>query len=254
MQPKQIQQKQMTQHQMQVKQMSNPQFTRQHNQHQHSMTIANPQRDTRQMAIPSGTFQDDGFAQFKGLPFRWLRTWLFSLLALIALPLGGMLIVVGMAMQADSDTWEQATAVVDRYDEGESLRFHIDNEANAEANADAEAEADADNENEAQNENAPEVRGRFNYDYTDFYAAKDDQFSLTLSVCDLVSRFLPTEQGATFNVWLNPADSTQISCIPVSSDTGALLLLLGWALVILSALRLLRTIGAAATRPATSTR
>jgi hypothetical protein len=232
MQPKQMQQhqitqKQMTQHQMQVKQMANPQFTRQHNMHEHSMTIANPQRDTRSMAIPSGTFVEDGIFKFGSVPFRWLRTWIFSLLALIALPIGAMLILVGTGMQADSADWTAQTATVDRYDEGDSLRYQI------------------------VSEDGTRTRGTFNYDLTRFYTVTDEQFVLALSVCDLISRFtLPTEDDAEFTLWVNPADSAQASCIPVSSDTGAMLLLAGWVLVALSAIRLLRTINGAATRPA----
>jgi hypothetical protein len=234
-----MQQKQMTKHQMQVKQMtnqqmtvrqmSNPQFTRQHNQHQHQMSIANPQRDNRAMMIPSNTFEEDSVLPFKGLPFRWLRTWVFSLLALLALPIGAMLIVVGMNMQglsADA-AWTPATATVDDYNEGENLRYTITAE------------------------DGRRTRGLFDLDTSRFYSSTDERFSLSLNVCDLISWFmLPTTEDATFSVWVNPADVTQVSCIPVSSETGTTLFLLGWAFVILSAIRLLRTINDAAKRPA----
>lgn len=231
--PKQIQQRQMTQHQISVKQMSNPQFTRQHGEHQHGMTIANPQKDRRQMGIPSSTFEEDSVfkpAGCSGLPFQWLRTWIFSLLALVALPLGGILILMGFAMQDSGDTWTEFTAEVTDYDEEEGIDYRFTNVEGA------------------------RQRGTFGYELDNYVTSSNNQVILSITSCDLLSRFwIPQEDDATFSLWVNPEDSTQISCIPVSADSGAGLILGGFVLLILSAIRLLRTINAAATKPSRAT-
>jgi hypothetical protein len=220
-----MQPKQMKQQQMQVRQMTQGQFTRPHGMHEHSMTLAQPQRDQRRMQIPSGTFEPLGGSFTMGsLPFRGLRTWLFSLLALLALPLGAMLVYVGMGMQ-EEPTWNEQTALVDDYSE-DGLAFHLDSTRRQDRS-----------------------EGFFNFRPGDFFSSTADTLSLNLSVCDLFSRFmLPAEEDASFSVWVHPTEPERISCFPVSSESGLFLTLGGAVLIALSVFRLLKTIGAAASK------
>ena len=197
-------------------------YNRRHNDHQHSMTLSTPRQDTRHMNIPEDTIQPLG-KRTVSLPFRYLRTWIFSLLALVCLPLGIGLIMIGVEMQEDlSRDWEEVTATVIRNDE-EGVRFDIDNGDD----------------------------GEFGYTL-DYFVEVDNpgQLVWTMSACDLVSRFIiPKDNGSEFSLWIDPGKSSNQSCVPITQDFASLYLIAGFVLAGLSALRLVRTFHAAGLRP-----
>lgn len=195
-------------------------YNRQHNDHTHSMTISRPQRDNRDMNIPSGTIEPLERKKIR-FPFRFLRTWIFSLLALVALPLGLGLMLVGFDMQDNLDEeWEEVTATVVRNDES-GVDYRTDDED-----------------------------GEFGYELDDFVEMDvPGQMVWTLSVCDAVSRFIiPEERGEEFSVWVNPDEPSQQSCVPINQDFASLYIILGVILTIFSVIRLMRTFNAAATK------
>src|SRR5215203_4947084 len=105
-----MQQKQFQQKSIQQKQIKQKQFTRQHNSHEHSMTIANPQADRREMFIPPGTISEEAPGKLR---FAYLRSWIMSLLAFILLPIGVLFILIGTSVANDLPRdWESTTAEV----------------------------------------------------------------------------------------------------------------------------------------------
>lgn len=195
---------------------------RQHGQHNHQMTIANPGKDTRDMYIPSGTIVPDTPRSYR-LPFPFLRTWIMSLLALVGLPVGLMLIVIAMNfLDSGQPDWVEQTATVTRVqDSGITYRWDVSGKA---------------------------------YDATsgvDFERATSTSafgsVTLTMGVCDLVAWWIiPTEQGATFPLWVNPMNPLEAQCVPVTQDSAGIMLFIGGVLVVFFGLRLLRTFSAAA--------
>lgn len=157
------------------------------------------------------------------LPFRYLRTWVFSLLALVFLPIGAGLFLIGIEMEEDlRDDWDEVRAEVIRNDEtGVDYRITEGNLTNDES--------------------------AFSYELDHFLDNSPGQLTLTASICDLVSRFIiPKEQGEEFTLWVNPDKTSQQSCVPINRDISSLYTVLGAVLMALSAFRLLRTINSAA--------
>lgn len=196
-------------------------YNRRHNDHTHNMTLSTPRKDNRIMNIPENTIQPLGNPTLN-LPFRYLRTWIFSLLALVCLPIGIGLIMIGVEMQEDlSRDWEELTATVIRNDE-ESVRYEIDNGD----------------------------EGEFGYTLDDFVDADTPgELVWTISACDLLSRvIIPKENGAEFQIWIDPRKSSNQSCVPINEDSASLYLVTGFVLAGLSAFRLFRTFNDAALR------
>ncbi|MEM9955555.1 MAG: DUF3592 domain-containing protein [Chloroflexota bacterium] len=152
-------------------------------------------------------------------PFYGLRVWLFSLIALIGLPIGGMLMLVGFDMQENLNSdWEQVTATV-RSNEDLEIRYAYDGE-----------------------------NDEIIYELDNFATVPDTgEIALVASLCDLTAWLtIPDDSGATFSLWVNPDKPSQNSCVSISRDMGSMYFLGGIVLVILSSLRLLRTIASAA--------
>jgi hypothetical protein len=170
------------------------------------------------MIIPEGTFGEVEGPKFS-LPFRYLRTWFFSLLALIALPLGAMLFLVGAEIDQAASQWTETTASVVQVNE-DGIRY----------------------ESAALDSNT----ATFSFVWDDFVDVPISGIALNLSVCDLVSRFIvPQEEGAAFPIWYNPKDSSQRSCVPITEEAGIVYSMVGTILLLFSAWRLLRMIHAA---------
>jgi hypothetical protein len=199
---------------------------RQHGQHNHQMTLANPVRDQRQMIIPAGTIVPDKARKFR-LPFPFLRTWIMSLLALIALPVGAMLIYVGMDfLDTLQPAWtEQSATVTSSSESGISYSWIVSGKAYSTTSG---------------------------IDFTRMSAdSPNGSLSVTLSICDLVAWWIiPTQAGATFPLWVNPQNPFEAQCVAMNDDTAGLMMLIGSILVLLSAIRLVRTISAAAVNSA----
>lgn len=197
-------------------------FNRRHNDHQHSMTLSIPRKDSRAMDIPSDTIQPLGKRRVS-LPFRYLRTWIFSLLALVFLPIGIGLVMIGIEMQENLlNDWEEVTATVTRNDE-RGVEYDIDNGDD----------------------------GDFAYELDDMLAVDaGGKLVATVSICDLVSRFIiPKENGTEFPLWVDINKSSNQSCVPINDDFSALYIIIGSILAMLSGLRLIRTFHAAGLRP-----
>lgn len=157
------------------------------------------------------------------LPFRYLRTWIFSVLALVFLPIGAGLFLIGIEMEEDlRDDWDEVRAEVIRNDEtGVDYRITEGNLTDDESS--------------------------FSYELDYFLDNSPGQLTLTASICDLVSRFIiPQDTGSEFTLWVNPDKSSQQSCVPITRDMSSLYVVLGAILMALSAFRLLRTINSAA--------
>lgn len=202
--------------------MQPKQIKRQHIDHQHQMSVSLPQADKR-LIIPEDTFMQLDGPKFS-LPFRYLFTWFFSLLALIALPIGLMLVYVGGQLQDSNTNWQQMSAtVVQVKDDG--LVYKVDSVASKSPT-------------------------EFNFALDKFVTANDGEFQLHFSACDLVSRFIvPQEEGASFSVWANPNDKSQQSCVPVDTNSGEMYFTVGMIILLLCAWRLIRTIHAAGQQP-----
>ncbi len=157
------------------------------------------------------------------LPFRYLRTWIFSVLALVFLPIGAGLFLIGIEMEEDlRDDWDEVRAEVIRNDEtGVDYRITEGNLTDDESS--------------------------FSYELDYFLDNSPGQLTLTASICDLVSRFIiPQDTGSEFTLWVNPDKTSQQSCVPITRDMSSLYVVLGAILMALSAFRLLRTINSAA--------
>lgn len=157
------------------------------------------------------------------LPFRYLRTWIFSILALVFLPIGAGLFLIGIEMEEDLRTdWDEVTAEVIRNDET-GVEYQIINE------------------------NLLNSEGSLGYDLDYFLDNTPGELTLTASACDLVSRFIiPKERGEEFSLWIDPSKSSEQSCVPITRDMSAFYIMLGGVLMFLSAIRLFRTINDAA--------
>lgn len=175
-----------------------------------------------QMDDLSSTIQPLGKRRVS-LPFRYLRTWLFSLLALVCLPIGIGVFLIGIEMEEDvREDWDEVTAEVIRND-ANGVDYRITDG------------------------NSSDDEGSFGYDLDYFLDNTPGQLTLTASVCDLVSRFIiPKEQGSEFTLWVNPDKASQQSCVPINRDISSLYIVLGAVIMALSAIRLLRTINSAA--------
>jgi hypothetical protein len=195
---------------------------RQHGQHSHQMSVANPGKDMREMYIPSGTIVADTPRNMR-LPFPFLRTWIMSLLALLALPIGLMLVYVGMNfLETEQVSWfEQTATVTSAQDEGIRYRWDVSGKT-----YDTISGIDF----ERLTENSPA-----------------SGIALSLNVCDLVAWWvIPTEPGTTFPLWVNPLNPLDVQCVPMTIESAGMMVAIGAILAGLSALRLLRTIGSAA--------
>jgi hypothetical protein len=199
--------------------MQQKQITRKHMSHEHKMTVSSPETDRRKFMIPEDTITALEGPNFS-LPFRYLRTWLFSLIALIALPIGLMLIFIGAEMQESRSEWIQREATVTRATE-DGIAYQVD-----------------------------ESKGLFSFVLDDFLDVPTGAIQLHLTACDLLSRFIvPKEQGATFTLWVNPDDNSQHSCTSIDSTSGEIYFTIGAVLLLFSAWCLIRTIHAAGLRP-----
>ncbi|MGJ3237180.1 MAG: hypothetical protein ACFE0Q_00595 [Anaerolineae bacterium] len=155
------------------------------------------------------------------LPLRYLRTWIFSVLALIALPIGLGLVLVGNDLQTNLDTnWRETTATVTSQN-SERIRYNYE-----------------------------DFRGEQHFGVTDWVSMPvAGEVLLAISVCDLAAPLLfAGDDRSTFTLWFDPNKPSQHSCIPITRNAGAAYALGGGILAVLSALRLLRTFNAAARR------
>jgi hypothetical protein len=190
---------------------------------EHNKTFAQPKRDSRQMIIPHGTITEVEGPKFS-LPFRYLRTWIFSLLALLAIPIGLMLLFIGAEMEEDAPNWQETTATIVEVNE-EGIRYEIES---------------LDNKNS----------GSFSFVLDDFIDLPAGAIEIQLSACDLVNRFIvPQESGAEFSIWVNPERSSQRSCVPISSDMAIAYTSIATLLLFFSAWQLVRTIHQAGLQP-----
>jgi len=158
-------------------------------------------------------------------PFHYLRTVLFSIAALITLPIGLMLIMVGIDLQENlRSDWVQTTATVLNNDE-EGIRYRVDND---DFNTD----------------------GALGYTLEDFVDTSiTSEVMVSATLCDLVGWvIIPKETGTEFPLWVNPAKITQQSCLPITQEYGTIYMITGIVLSILSVLRLLRSFNAAGIR------
>ena len=157
------------------------------------------------------------------LPFRYLRTWIFSLLALVFLPIGAGLFFIGIEMEENlREDWTQVTAEVVRNDES-GVEYQIPNTIYA------------------------DLEGEFGYELDTFLENTSGTVILTASVCDLVSRFIiPKERGEEFQLWVNHDKPSQQSCAPINRDMSSVYIILGSIFMGLSGIRLFRTINDAA--------
>ena len=132
---------------------------------------------------------------------------------------------IGIEMEEDlHDDWDEVTAEVIRNDES-GLEYRI-NDANY-----------------------GELEGELGYDLDYFLDNTPGTLTLSASVCDLVSRFIiPKDSGEEFMLWLDPDKASQQSCVPITRDMSSVYIILGAILMGLSAIRLIRTINAAALR------
>lgn len=204
--------------------MQQKQITRKHMSHEHKMTISSPELDRRKFMIPEDTITALEGPNFS-LPFRYLRTWLFSLLALVALPIGLMMLFVGAEMQQQMPEWIRTEATVRDFGE-DGIAYEVEN---------VESKA---------------IKGYFSFVPDDFVDVPIGGVQIQLTACDLVSRFVvPQENGATFTLWVNPDDETQHSCTPIDTASGEIYFAIGMILLLFSAWRLIRTIHAAGLRP-----
>lgn len=189
---------------------------------QRQMTLANPVRDQREMLIPSGTIVPDSRRSFR-LPFPYLRTWIMSLLALIALPVGLTLISVGLDFtNTNQPAWTgQSATVISSTESGISYRWTVSGKT---------------------------YDATSGIDFTRMTAdSPGGSLSITMSVCDIVAWWvIPTETGATFPLWVNPQNPLEAQCVAIDTDSAWMMVTIGSILMVLSVLRLLRTIGAAA--------
>ena len=193
------------------------QFTR-----QNSMTISTPGPDTRQMNIPAGTIVEE---QPRKIRFAYLRSWLMSLLALVALPLGVILILVGTAISEQlTEDWVSTTARVISVEDNATLYTWSVN-------------------------NADEF-GDVSRDWQSFVNAKaSGDLAAQVSLCDIASVVIvPREVGDEFNVWYDPQAPARHQCVPITQDAGTGYLIGGWILVVLSLWTFLRVFNRAAVK------
>ena len=190
---------------------------------QKQMTLSTPQRDNRRMVIPEGTIKEEPRRAIR-LPLVWLRTWIIGLLALVALPIGGMMVLISQAQDGRiTEAWEQTTATITGVnDSGVSYTF--------DANGDSR-------------------RGDVDWltEYNEyFFAQVDGSVGARINLCDVFAPVIyPREVGAEFNVWVDPSGRFA-SCFPVTRDTPAILNFIGWALIIVSAWVIVTNIGRSA--------
>jgi hypothetical protein len=204
---------------MQQRQIARTKATRR----EHNMTVSQSKRDSRRMIIPDNTFTTIEGPKFS-LPFRYLRTWIFNLLALILLPIGVMLFFIGAEMEEDAPNWQETTATIVEVNE-EGIRYEIESLDNKSS-------------------------GSFSFVLDDFIDLPAGAIEIQLSACDLVSRFIvPQESGAEFSVWVNPERNSQRSCVPISSDMAVAYTSIATLLLFFSVWQLVRTIHRAGLQP-----
>jgi hypothetical protein len=220
MQQKQIQQKHIQQKQIQQKQFQQRQFTRQHNDHEHSMTIATPRADNRQMFIPPGTISEE---QPSKVRFAYLRSWITSLLAFILLPIGILFVLIGTSVTNDLPRdWESTTAEVRSVNDSEiTYSWTVDGESQ---------------------------RGNISREWQAYISPKSNgELAAQISLCDVVSwAIVPREVGGEFMVWYDPQSPARHQCVPMTQQGGAGFMIAGWIIVALSLLTLVRTFHRAA--------
>jgi len=204
-------------------QQKKDEYNRRHSNHEHSMTFSAPRQDSQAINIPNNTIQPLSNRSIR-LPFRYLRTWIFSLLALVCLPIGIGLVIAGIDMQENLNRdWEEVTATVTRNDE-DGVRYDIDNGDD----------------------------GEFGYTLDYFVDANTaGELVWTVAICDLFSRFIiPKDEGSEFSLWIDPRKSSNQSCVPINQELASFYLAVGVILTGLSGIRLIRTFHAAGMRPA----
>jgi hypothetical protein len=208
-QQKQIKQQQMTQRQMTDRQMTPRQFTRQHNDHEHGMTIANPQKDSRQMFIPASTIIEE---QPTKMRFGYLRSWFMGLLALLLLPLGALLILTGNAISNDlNEDWVATTAEVSRVDDaGIAYTFTLPD--------------------------GTERNGFISRQWDTFVKPSETgDLGIRFNLCDVASLvFVPRQSGDDFNLWYDSDSPANAQCVPITQNAGTGFVTAGWVLVVFS--------------------
>ena len=157
------------------------------------------------------------------LPFRYLRTWIFSLLALIFLPIGAGLFLIGIEMEENlRDDWTQVTAEVTRNDES-GVEYEVIDTVYS------------------------DLEGEFSYELDSFLDKSPHTLTLSASACDLLSRFIvPKERGEEFQLWIDSDKPSLQSCVPITRDISSVYIILGAIFMGLSGIRLFRTINDAA--------
>ncbi|GAB5493925.1 MAG: hypothetical protein Phog2KO_41400 [Phototrophicaceae bacterium] len=156
-------------------------------------------------------------------PFRYLRTWIFSLLALVFLPIGAGLFLIGIEMEDNlRDDWDEVRAEVIRNDESGVEYEIVDTVYSG-------------------------LEGEFSYELDSFLDKSPHTLTLSASACDLLSRFIiPKDSGEEFTLWIDSDKTSQQSCVPITRDMSSVYIILGAILMGLSGIRLLRTINDAA--------
>jgi hypothetical protein len=209
-----MQQKHIQQKSIQQKQIQQRQFTRQHNDHAHSMTIANPRPDSREMYIPPGTFTEEVPRQMR---FGYLRSWIMSLLALILLPLGALFILIGTSVANDLPRdWTSTTAEVRTVNDSEIAYSWT--------------------------ANGEEERGNISRDWQSYISPKPNgELAAQISLCDVAAWVVvPREAGKEFTVWYDPQSPARHQCVPMTQDAGAGFMVAGWIMVAFSLWTLMR--------------
>lgn len=190
---------------------------------QKQMTLSKPQRDRRLMIIPEGTIKEEPRRAIR-LPLVWLRTWIVGLLAIIALPIGGMMVLVSQAQDGRiTEAWEQTSATITGVNNSSvSYTFDVNDDSRTD-----------------------EVSWLTEYNEY-FFAQVDGSLGARINLCDVIAPVIyPREVGAEFNVWVDPS-GRYASCFPVTRDTPVILNFIGWALIIVGSWVIVTNIGRSA--------
>jgi Protein of unknown function (DUF3592) len=184
------------------------------------MTLSTPQKD-RRMMIPSGTIVEEAPSKMR---FGYFRSWIVSLLALVLLPVGGLLILVGTAIASELDRdWVATTAEVTTIDDTAIMYTW-------------------------QLPNGTQQNGRIARTWNAFVKpTATGDLAIRFSLCDIASLALVSpERGADFTLYYDANNPSNVQCVPITEDWGIGYFIGGWVLVIFSLLTLLRVFHRAA--------
>jgi hypothetical protein len=174
--------------------------------------------------IPSETIVEE---ETRGLPFAYLRSWLAGLLALLLIPLGITLLLVGLIREDRlRQDWVETEAEIVNVTDGR-LIYTWDAAGTAQQNA-------------------------ISMDWLqDASATVDGSTVITLDLCSLAARtFLPSEPGETLTIWYNPDNPKQSDCLPVTAESSPIYSALGGGALLVAVWLLLRIFHKAAAQSA----